>query len=63
VPVEWRSENWLDASLAEALNIDAGNLEFSDYHPPFPARWVVVHDSGAGQRRIFVKAYCEGDAR
>ncbi|MQY26063.1 hypothetical protein [Nocardia aurantia] len=63
VPDEWRSERWMDESLTAALRTDTGNTRFSDYHPPFPARWVVVHDSGAGQRRIFVKAYCEGDAR
>ncbi|MQY21417.1 hypothetical protein [Nocardia macrotermitis] len=63
VPTEWRSEQWMAQSLAYPLKTDTGNISFSDYHPPSPARWIVIHDSGGGQRQIFIKAYCEGDAR
>ncbi|QIS14624.1 hypothetical protein [Nocardia arthritidis] len=62
VPPEWRSEHWMDSAVADALKADTGNIQFNDYHPPFPARWIVIHDSGNDQRRIFIKAYCEGDA-
>ncbi|RMI35463.1 hypothetical protein EBN03_04185 [Nocardia stercoris] len=60
VPSEWRSEQWMDAAVAESLKTDTGNTQFHDYHPTAPARWIVVHDQGGDQRRVYIKVYCEG---
>lgn len=63
VPPEWQQEHWMDAAVTETLKSGTGNTQYYDYHPSFPARWIVIHDNGNGQRRIFIRAYCEGDAR
>ncbi|MQY21790.1 hypothetical protein [Nocardia macrotermitis] len=56
VPADWRQKYWRGLEESSVLQQNSGN----EHSPPpgYPARWVVVHNSGENTRRVFIRAEC-----